>query len=1038
MTIYTPDEIIPASGNVPKDKLREFIRQTGVANINRLKIIRIQDQAGHIGDYNSDTGSGSSDHVAFGNALDAMLADEDAVFEGNGQPLFLGTTNLGAKRISPRARFYWNGTRIYADTRPGGVYNTGGIVTLNAPQGMYHEDLILNGLTEHRITSISVSGTTATVTTADAHGYVPNQLTYLWGVEQPTGSLTTIETILSAREYNGRKVVLSVPTTTSFTFAVTAGTPTNPVVLRGRCAWTKNILFGGDGLRLFTGQYVHLNRVRFESINDAYVRYTTTTNNSTIQANPYAPVAAGFLKMTDCHAINCVQASTSFGGAYNVDITGHTYEGGKASSFKFASQLAGGGSFRYHGQVRDTVPAAFGGFDASHPNCYAGVGFVAEGVNFFDVDLLLDGVREGFNILPNRDADAIATSKTANHGHIRINARNCGDPLNRRLWNVGRIEDNSTQTSVIDGCRNITFDINVENLRGWAIRIGNNLGHMNTISGKVRTTRCLGALVMRLRNGGRSKIEVEGDGTGASTADLWVTNTVTYKVSEGMIYNGGVWRCDVTPGTNSTIGPTGTGVIATADGYTWKYIHASTGIVIDADESTSMMEEMDLDLIYRNSPVGGGVYLSKLYGASYNVVSTGNSGPGLNEQALTNCLAKNIMVHRNGSTQVNSTGLINHNYAVLDYDCANNAFNPHTIDSYQDVVINKRTIRNAASTANINLNGLRPDGITITEPAAMINCTTVQDVLNNLGYAYKHLMDKNKFNIEVPGIADAGSAGGTPGVYPGGSRLRLGSFGTTLQKGGAAAGSMTYDCKNPGIYVPNAYAAGAPPVAKRINGANTFTSGCGWAATNNTVVGCIAVYEVVNFGEAGATGNLGTEPPADTFGIVDGSTINTNAHWWLYLNNYKDLGSAGSPLWASGQTVQPGDIRSVGFALTSLTGNGTTATAVKASHGLSTGDKRYIARANGQFSTYNQTTQNFDLVTITVVDANTFIFPSLGTGTAAPSTGNTEIVCLTGCYEMVAPNTRTTGSTAPVGRGIVSGNYFLAVAGAGVKFVKVA
>jgi hypothetical protein len=89
------------------------------------------------------------------------------------------------------------------------------------------------------------------------------------------------------------------------------------------------------------------------------------------------------------------------------------------------------------------------------------------------------------------------------------------------------------------------------------------------------------------------------------------------------------------------------------------------------------------------------------------------------------------------------------------------------------------------------------------------------------------------------------------------------------------------------------------------------------------------------------------------------------------------------------------------------------------------------------FSTFNSSTQNFDLVTITVIDVNTFTYPCLATGTATITTGNTEIACLVGCYEMVAPNNRTTGATPPSGRGIVNGNYFLAFAGAGLRAVAV-
>ena len=623
---------------------------------------------------------------------------------------------------------------------------------------------------------------------------------------------------------------------------------------------------------------------------------------------------------------------------------------------------------------------------------------------------------------------------------VDIQNRDGGDPLNKRMWDGGRYEENETQTTLAEGNKCSRIKIQCFNQNGHALRVGgSNLGFNSGMDYEVFAQDSAGGVALRTRNGGSGKVKVFSDGLAASAANLWVSGAVTYKVTEHAIVNGFKWRCDVTPGTASTVAPTGSGVVVTSDGYTWKSLHSAAGVAIDADESTAQMVDVDIDAQVLNNPLGGGVYLGNLNSASYRVIATANAGFGLNENRMTNCVAEFIKVHRNGSTNVNATGLINHNYMALDYDCSNNSNAPHSVDSFNNVVFWHRTIRNASSTGNLNLNTIRPDGFKVMFPAVMINCTTTRDVNNTNGYGIKHFLDKSHLNIGVSSLADIGASGGTSGLYPGGSQLRLDSFDTTLNKGGASAGSMLHDVSIGGYYVASTsvYAAGSPPVASRIYGNNNFTSGCGWAAANNTVVGSPAVWHIVNWGEAGATGNLGTEPVADTFGIVDGGTINTNAHWWLYLNNYKDLGSTGSPLWQSGTLYQPGAIRSVGVVISSLTGNGTTATAVSTGHGFSTGDKAYLARGSTGFTTFNPGTQNFDLVTLTVIDANTFTFPCLGTGTATPSTGNTEIVMLTGCYEMVAPNARTSGSTKPVGRGIPSGNYFLAFAGAGFKSVAV-
>jgi hypothetical protein len=1032
VTVTDPDTIAPG---VPP-----------TVNINTLKKIRVEDFSSYFGNFNDQTYEGTSDHVAWGAALNAMLATPDAVFEGSckNKTIYLGT-NIGAFRVPPRAKFYWEGTRVFGDTRPGQPYNSGGLLAFNAPIGMLHRDLIINGLAQHPIASITVSGTTATVTTIDSHGYVAGQLTGIFNVERPNGTLTTQEQILSVAEFNGLKTVLSTPTTLSFTFAVAAGTPTNPVVTRARACWTKNILFGGDGLRLFNGMDCLLENVRFESINDAYCRYSGTTNDAAILATPTLPVGAFNLRMDKCHSINCTQGSSTSGGAHTVIIDNHVAELSRASAWKMASRTGtgaiAGGTLHFDGIVKNSIPAALPDFNAAHPNCYSQVGVVAEGVQNLRVRGTFERVRESLNFLPNRDAGGtLPTRNLARSLDVDINVINGGDPLNLRMWDGARIEENSTQTTYAEGVKNTRVRIQCFELNGHALRVGgSNFGFNSGMDYEVTSQDCAGALALRARNGRRGRVKVTHDGAATSAANLWVSGAVTYKVTEHAIVNGIKWRCDVTPGAPSTVAPTGSGTIVTADGYTWKSLHSAAALAIDADESNAAMEDMTIDAKVHNNPFGDGVYLSNLNSAKYTIVSTGNARNGLNESRMTNCHAESVTVHRNALAQVNATGLVNHNYSILDYDCANNGFTPHTVDSFQNLVIWQRTIRNANSTGNLNLNSIRPDGFKVMFPAVMINCTTTTDVNNTLGYGLKHLLDKSYLNIECPRIHDLGAANGTAGLYPGGSKLTLGSFGTVLQKGGASAGSMTHDVSVGGHYLPpaNAFVAGSPPAAARIYGSNNFSAGCGWEASHNTVIGSPAVWHVVNFGEAGATGNLAAEPAANTFGIVDGGTLNTNAHWWLYLNGYKDLGSTLSPFWTTGVVVTPGTIRTVGFAITALTGNGTTATATAAGHGLSTGDKRYIARASGLFSTFNSSTQNFDLVTITVIDVNTFTYPCLATGTATITAGNTEIACLVGCYEMVAPNNRTTGATPPSGRGIVNGNYFLAFAGAGLKAVAV-
>lgn len=1014
-------------------------------NINTLKEIKIEKyEDSYFGNFNDQTYDGDSDHVAMSLALQELIATPGAVFVGNGGVIYLGN-NIGSFRVPPNTLFEWNNTRIFADTRPGGVYNSGGMLAFNAPIGMTHRNLIINGMAQHPIASISVSGTTATVTTVNPHGYVAGQLTGLFGVERPNGTLTSQEQILSVAEFNGLKTVLSVPSTTTFTYTVAAGTPTNPVVTRGRCCWTQNILFGGDGLRLFNGMNCLLEKVTFESINDAYCRYSGTTNDAAIAGTPTLPVGAFNFRMNNCRSINCTQGSSTSGGAHTVIINDHIGELSRASAWKMASRIGtgatAGGTFHFDGIVKNSIPAALPDFNAAHPNCYSQVGIVCEGVRTVRIHGTFEKVREAINFLPNRDSNnTLATKNLAEILEIDVNLIECGDPLNKRMWDGMRLEENSTQTTYAEGMKHTNVKVRAYGQNGHALRVGgSNLGFNSGMDYEVISQDCAGAIALRARNGSSGKVVVNHNGRAASTANLWVSGAVTYKVTEHAIVNGFKWRCDVTPGTPSTVAPTGSGVVVTADGYTWKSLHSSAAVAIDADESTAQMEDMTLDLKVHNNPLGDGVYLGNLNSAKYKIVSTANAGNGLNEARLTNCHAESITAHRNTLAQVNATGLVNHNYSVLDYDCANNGLTPHTVDSFKNVTVWQRTIRNANSTGNLNLNSVRPDGFKVMLPASMINCSTVVDVNNTLGYGLKHLLDKSYLNIEVPRIQDLGIANGTAGLYPGGSRLTLGSFGTILQKGGASAGNMTHDVSVGGHYLPlaNAFVAGAPPAAERIYGSNNFSAGCGWEAANNTVIGSPAVWHVVNFGEAGATGNLAAEPAANTFGIVDGGTINTNAHWWLYLNGYRDLGSVRSPFWTAGVTVNPGDIRVNGFAITSLTGNGTTATAVRVGHGLSTGDKRYIARASGLFSTFNAATQVFDLVTITVIDANTFTYPCLATGTATITAGNTEIACLVGCYEMVAPNARTTGSTAPSGRGIVNGNYFLAFAGAGVKQVHV-
>ena len=62
------------------------------------------------------------------------------------------------------------------------------------------------------ISSITTSGTTATVTTATAHGYNAYNWTTIAGSDQD--------------EYNGEKEILTVPSTTTFTFTVASGTTT--------------------------------------------------------------------------------------------------------------------------------------------------------------------------------------------------------------------------------------------------------------------------------------------------------------------------------------------------------------------------------------------------------------------------------------------------------------------------------------------------------------------------------------------------------------------------------------------------------------------------------------------------------------------------------------------------------------------------------------------------------------------------------------------------------------------------------------------
>ena len=1035
-----------AAGNIitTQDNISSGVNS---ANINTIKKIRIEDFPGFFGDFDDSTYAGQSDHVAWQSVLQAMRDEPDAVFEGNqkrSKVIFLNS-NIGAFLAPRNARFYWEGTRLFGDTRPGGVYNSGGLLAFDSPVGMYHRDLIINGLAQHPIASITVSGTTATVITVDAHGYVANQLTGLFGVERPNGTLTTQERILSVSEFNGLKTVLSVPTSTSFTYTVAAGTPTNPVVTRGRACWTKNILFGGDGLRLFNGMDCLLENVRFESINDAYCRYSGTTNDAAILATPTLPVGAFNLRMDKCHSINCTQGSSTSGGAHTVIIDNHISELSRASAWKMASRTGtgaiAGGTLHFDGIVKNSIPAALPDFNAAHPNCYSQVGVVAEGVQNLRVRGTFERVRESLNFLPNRDAGGtLPTRNLARSLDVDINIISGGDPLNLRMWDGARIEENSTQTTYAEGVKNTRVRIQCFELNGHALRVGgSNLGFNSGMDYEVTSQDCAGALALRARNGRRGRVKVTHDGAATSTANLWASGAVTYKVTEHAIVNGVKWRCDVTPGTPSTVAPTGSGTIVTADGYTWKSLHAAAALAIDADESSVPMEDMTIDAKVHNNPLGDGVYLSNLTSSNYTIVATGNARNGVSESRMTNCHAQSVTSHRNGLAQINSTGLINHNYSVLDCDSANNGFTPHTVDSFQNLVIWQRTIRNANSTGNLNLNAIRPDGFKVMMPATMINCTTTTDVNNTLGYGLKHLLDKSYLNIECPRIHDLGTANGTAGLYPGGSKLTLGSFGTVLQKGGASAGSMTHDVSVGGHYLPlaNAFVAGSPPAAARIYGSNNFSAGCGWEASHNTVIGSPAVWHVVNFGEAGATGNLAAEPAANTFGIVDGGTLNTNAHWWLYLNGYKDLGSTLSPFWTTGVVVTPGTIRTVGFAITALTGNGTTATATAAGHGLSTGDKRYIARASGLFSTFNSSTQNFDLVTVTVIDANTFTYPCLATGTATITAGNTEIACLVGCYEMVAPNNRTTGATPPSGRGIVNGNYFLAFAGAGLRAVAV-
>lgn len=63
--------------------------------------------------------------------------------------------------------------------------------------------------TTFTLSSLSQSGGTATATTATAHGYKRNQVVTIAGANQS--------------EYNGSQTILTVPTTTTFTFAVDSG-----------------------------------------------------------------------------------------------------------------------------------------------------------------------------------------------------------------------------------------------------------------------------------------------------------------------------------------------------------------------------------------------------------------------------------------------------------------------------------------------------------------------------------------------------------------------------------------------------------------------------------------------------------------------------------------------------------------------------------------------------------------------------------------------------------------------------------------------
>lgn len=73
-------------------------------------------------------------------------------------------------------------------------------------------DLVGIAGTEQSVTGITQTLGTATATTAAAHGYVPGQRIYVSGASQAG--------------YNGRKTVLAVPSTTTFTFSVDAATVT--------------------------------------------------------------------------------------------------------------------------------------------------------------------------------------------------------------------------------------------------------------------------------------------------------------------------------------------------------------------------------------------------------------------------------------------------------------------------------------------------------------------------------------------------------------------------------------------------------------------------------------------------------------------------------------------------------------------------------------------------------------------------------------------------------------------------------------------